>query len=164
MVWFDDSKVLGLDLPSLSGIMDNAVSVKQCSKVPGVYFLISNSEIVYVGSSDDTRSRIQVHLTCDKKIFDSYSIIACNFSDRRELFTVESYYIMLFEPRYNTNHPGSLDLISRKAARKDFDLEPNEFKQILKSGWVKAIAEYQGLVYYRRSDIEKALEEMDGAA
>ncbi|MGA1385964.1 MAG: GIY-YIG nuclease family protein [Flavobacteriaceae bacterium] len=61
----------------------------------GVYFLISNKKIVYVGQSKNVFARISAHKT---KVFDSFALIQC---DQNEIDVLESLYIHLLQPEQN---------------------------------------------------------------
>lgn len=63
--------------------------------VCGVYFLIKDSEIVYIGQSINIAARITSHK--DKK-FDSVSYVTCK---RSELDILESLYIIAYNPVLN---------------------------------------------------------------
>ena len=90
--------------------------------VCGVYFLIKDSEIVYIGQSINIASRITQHR--DKE-FDSVSYVACH---RSELDILESLYILAYKPPLNgtaggngDNRPStpiSLQMIIEKFGRK----------------------------------------------
>lgn len=62
----------------------------------GVYFLVDNEEIVYVGQSVNVYSRISQHVIK----FDKYAFVPCpvNLLDR-----LESFYIHFLRPRSNGN-------------------------------------------------------------
>lgn len=65
-----------------------------------IYFLISNSQIVYVGQSKNGGfDRIGAHLKYSDKQFDSYFIQACGEDEINE---VEAEYILKFTP-FTTN-------------------------------------------------------------
>lgn len=61
---------------------------------PGVYFLLHEEEIVYVGQSTSPGSRIAQHIK--DKIFDRVLLIPTN-----DLDNVEAKYIKKFQPKYN---------------------------------------------------------------
>lgn len=64
----------------------------------GVYFLLKDNEIVYVGTSDkDCTLRISIHKK--DKDFDKYYILECKDKKKREF--LESEYIFKFSPKYN---------------------------------------------------------------
>lgn len=64
----------------------------------GVYFLLRNGEIVYVGQSVDCRARVHTHK--QDKTFDNSYIIKCSES---ALNYVEAWFIDFFKPQYNKN-------------------------------------------------------------
>lgn len=63
----------------------------------GVYFLIADGEVVYVGQSKDVFKRVSTHRSGDKQ-FDSFSYIACGKDDVDRL---EALYIAMLMPRHN---------------------------------------------------------------
>jgi hypothetical protein len=64
----------------------------------GVYFLIKDNEVVYVGKSGDVHGRISQHWMLSKD-FDSYTYIACSGMEMDEL---ERYYIKSLLPPLNS--------------------------------------------------------------
>jgi excinuclease UvrABC nuclease subunit len=64
--------------------------------VCGIYFLIKNNEIVYIGQSINIHHRITNH--CRDKDFDKVSIIECN---KASLDDLEKEYINKFQPIIN---------------------------------------------------------------
>jgi len=72
----------------------------------GVYFLIDNYSIVYVGQSTNVFARIMSHRNeqYSKKVFDRYAYIPC---PKEVLDLVESIYIMMFTPKYNGGQNGN---------------------------------------------------------
>lgn len=68
-------------------------------RLRGVYFLIKNNEIVYVGQSTDIFSRISVHRKT--KDFDSYNYILFPEVSDEKLNNLEAEYIGKFTPKYN---------------------------------------------------------------
>lgn len=70
----------------------------------GIYFLLLDGEIVYVGQSLNIHSRMGNHLsTTNFKPFDSAAWIPV---DPAELKWVEAFYIAKFRPLYNFNPGG----------------------------------------------------------
>lgn len=65
----------------------------------GIYFLIKQDEIVYVGQSIDIFRRIGRH-KAEGKEFDSFSFIQC---EKEKLDYYESIYIGAFVPEQNYN-------------------------------------------------------------
>jgi len=70
---------------------------KQKPKVGGVYFLIYEDEIIYIGKTKNIYERIYHH----KIQFDFFTIIKCEELNLNEL---ERQYIMKFEPKYNKHY------------------------------------------------------------
>lgn len=94
----DSPKGVGLNIGTLLGsdyIMDFARPVKTTC---GIYFLIHERQIVYVGQSTNCHMRIGNHLNDPQKIFDSYFVIECK---EHFLDDLESSYIIKFQPKYN---------------------------------------------------------------
>lgn len=75
----------------------------------GIYFLIKNHNIVYVGSSSHLFTRIKSHITENKKDFDSFSYVVCEEQDR---LLLESKYILKYLPKYNESIPCSHENIN----------------------------------------------------
>jgi hypothetical protein len=73
------------------------------SEEVGVYFLIDNDEVVYVGQSVNIFSRISQH-KIDKK-FDRYAFIPCS---KENLDKLESLYIHFLRPRLNGKHKDNI--------------------------------------------------------
>jgi hypothetical protein len=67
------------------------------STVSGIYFLIRDGRIIYIGQSTNTLRRIARHID-DGKIFDSFTIAPCN---RDELNKMERIYITALCPEEN---------------------------------------------------------------
>lgn len=65
---------------------------------PGIYFLLRNSVVVYVGQAVDARRRIGEHLGDRTKPFDAVSFIPCV---KNRLNAVERHYIQKLMPEYN---------------------------------------------------------------
>jgi len=81
------------DLHSKDDIIQTSIKIP---RVCGVYFLIKECEIVYVGKSINVHNRLGSHL-CDKD-FDKINIIECGLT---QLNRLESLYIKRFKPKYN---------------------------------------------------------------
>ena len=66
----------------------------------GIYFLIDNDEIVYVGKSEKSIfERIRSHKKDDNKEFDSFFYKEIN--ENVDLNRIETMYIAKFTPKYN---------------------------------------------------------------
>lgn len=75
-------------------------SSRPFKKICGVYFIISGSQIIYVGQSVDVLSRIGGHENHWE--FDAYSFVECT---QEKLDLIESIYIHLFNPPLNGDGP-----------------------------------------------------------
>ncbi len=98
----------------------------------GVYFLLHQHDIVYVGSSICVYSRVQEHLKT--KIFDSFVFI---HTDKDNRLQIEELYINKFLPKYNKALQGAsyrseewIRAVLKKAGRRDIT---RRFKFILKT-------------------------------
>lgn len=76
---------------------DLLASAAPAANFTGIYFLILNQEVVYVGQSVDVLGRISRHKR-EGKQFDSYSYILCA---PEKLNTLEAQYITAFMPWLN---------------------------------------------------------------
>lgn len=74
------------------------------SHLSGVYFLIKDDEIVYVGQSKNIFSRIDTHKRNRKLIFDRVFYIYTPELDDLDRIELESKYISDILPRYNIAH------------------------------------------------------------
>ena len=68
----------------------------------GIYYLIKNGEVVYVGQATNVFTRIGIHIAKGEKFFDSfdYDRVSVEFLDERELMAIIEY-----NPRYNKALP-----------------------------------------------------------
>jgi hypothetical protein len=80
-------------------------------RICGVYFLIKDCEVIYVGQSVNIHSRIDEH---DRvKDFDTFTYIEC---EKENLSYLEARYISKFKPKLNYDSNGRLVLPLRIAA------------------------------------------------
>lgn len=68
----------------------------------GIYFLISDGEVVYVGQSIDVLNRIAQHKAKQIVKFDRFTLIECS---RDDLNRLERIYIQRLRPRCNVADP-----------------------------------------------------------
>ena len=87
------SMLTGQTLLCESSIVDAA---RQWVPPTGIYFLIKEKKIVYIGQSTNIFTRITTHAKYKK--FDSYSYIPC---DQSILDKLESLYIHVYQPELN---------------------------------------------------------------
>ena len=71
---------------------------KRFPVVLGVYFLIADREIVYVGQSQNILDRLGKHHAEGRINFDEYFILPC---EKEDLINLETIYIRKFNPKFN---------------------------------------------------------------
>lgn len=76
-------------------ILNNKISSNDLKKI-GIYFLIRNNDIVYIGQTKKGIERITKHFK--NKDFDSYYFYSC---DLKHLDILEALNIMFYKPKYN---------------------------------------------------------------
>jgi hypothetical protein len=79
----------------------------------GVYLLMSEGRVVYVGQSTNCHGRIGTHFAERSKKFDSYHIIECRPKD---LTRLETQYIAKFMPKYNILVPKAIGKMMSEAS------------------------------------------------
>lgn len=92
-------KVTGKGLLRHDQIVESA---KQWQELSGVYFLVDEDKVIYVGQSVNIYSRIPQHH--DKK-FDKFTYVLC---EPRFLNIVETLYIHCLQPKLNFDRNGNL--------------------------------------------------------
>jgi hypothetical protein len=103
----DEIELLGLaDVLARSHPRDRAV--------PGIYFLIRGTEIVYVGQSKNLPVRIQQHRRKNGMEFDRFTVYPCAAS---LLDKMEQHYIAMFRPPYNGSMKLTAEMLSGEDAR-----------------------------------------------
>ncbi len=83
-------------------LSDVLASVVKAPTSCGIYFLVKDMEVIYVGQSVDLFNRISKHRRAGVD-FDSYSFIEC---ERRELDALEMMYVTAFMPKQNWTFGG----------------------------------------------------------
>ncbi len=76
----------------------------------GVYFLLLDNKVVYVGKAKNIYSRIHSHILHDRKLFNR---VKYKEYDESELDAREYLCIQRFMPKYNIVHNGARKIISR---------------------------------------------------
>ena len=77
---------------------ENGKIFEYCNIQNGIYFLLKNDEVVYIGKSTRGFSRIGEHKNKD---FNKYAIL--EIKDKNMLNFYESKYILKYQPKYNGN-------------------------------------------------------------
>ena len=112
----------------------------------GVYFLIDQELIVYVGQS---RSNIIGRITAHKKdkIFDRYHVIECKESDLDQL---EAHYISQFTPIYNRSIRSNDKLIFIKQFSENISNHSGNMRYVVINN--KLYADITG-IYFHDEDL-----------
>ena len=84
------------DIPTISGLVN--ISDFPSYGTSGIYFLLDEDEIVYIGQSRDIRRRIGLHLSDGCKRFNSIRFFKCS---RARLDHNETRLIAFYRPKYN---------------------------------------------------------------
>lgn len=90
-----------IKIPEFKLSSENQIKNSSHEVIPsptGIYFLIQDKNIVYVGQSTNILSRIGAHLENKKIKFNRYSIIPCK---KEDLKILETYYIHKFNTKHN---------------------------------------------------------------
>jgi excinuclease UvrABC nuclease subunit len=80
-----------MELPAPAKLLD-------ATPICGIYFLLLNGSIVYVGQSTNVLQRVWNHQTEGIKEHDSVFYVECSI---KLLDSLEQHYIKLYKPRYN---------------------------------------------------------------
>ena len=87
--------------------------------VCGVYFLIREQQVIYVGQSVDVFARVVYHARERTKIFDRYTVVGCQAD---ELDKLEAHYIGRFNPPLNAVVPTNEAYKSLAQIKKAYDV------------------------------------------
>lgn len=114
-------------LKNVLEILDLAQPVAQLC---GIYFLIRDDQVIYIGKSKDVYSRIAEHRTRGRE-FTKFSVVPC---DLAHLAGIEAAYIKLFKPIGNRTHTGKKSrtgMPRKELARlvRDAKLATSNFRQ-----------------------------------
>ena len=91
-------------------ILSNSIQVTTPPMVNGIYFLILNDEIVYIGSSSNCTHRLSTHRRERNIVFNRYHVLNKPSTKGRYLVSLEAAYIRHYKPRFNrTFNPDYLE-------------------------------------------------------
>jgi len=110
-----------------SEIVENAVQYMNC-KFSGIYFLVKDFEIIYVGQSVNVSRRIIEHLK--SKNFDSFFAIDCKSTGLNDF---EAHYIAKFSPVLNKVMPPSTLLVRLNDYLMFYDFDTALLESVLHS-------------------------------
>lgn len=86
---------------SLASERDIVSASRPITKICGIYFLVRNERVVYVGQTLDIEDRVREHVLHGKR-FDRYYWVKCAPEDRLKL---EAVYIKELRPEENFKRP-----------------------------------------------------------
>lgn len=92
----------------------------------GVYFLLMDEDVVYVGGSNTLLSRLATHIRKRAMKFNRIAFVKC---DRRDVWTTEKAYIKAFDPIYNrrSGAPDGRSVLSVPRGRPAYVDDGHEF-------------------------------------
>lgn len=129
-------------------VLKHKIPISSRKVLMGIYFLIQDDEVVYVGRSGDVEGRISSHQTGPKE-FNHYSVIGCETEE--ELDRWEPHFIEKIRPPLNKKLPNTGEFISVPQAKLNYNFDIRELRRAV--GDHGAIL-YNGIVYYRKEDVE----------
>lgn len=133
------------DIKTKQQILESAQPIWK--SVTGVYLLIKDGKVVYVGQTGDIIARVSFHITEGVKQFDSFSYVECL---QTELNNVEAHYIYEFCPTYNIQTPSSNMYKTARGLKELFGLSAIIIKR-----WIKHFMIEDKRDLYRVSDFDE---------
>ena len=143
----DKNKLFSESMESIDRILEIKKPASELGK-SGIYFLIKDNVIVYVGQTRNSESRIYSHFNDASKEFDSYSFIPCH---EDELNDMEAYYVVTLNTEYNMTMPPNNVFKSVPQLKAIFGKGALDIRKAIK----KARAKIYFGSYYMVSDIAK---------
>ena len=113
--------------------------------ITGIYFLLHNSEIVFVGQSVNILVRVGQHWIQKEKEFDSFSFVPC---PAESLNLLQAHFICKFMPKYNSGGLPQQDMFKSLSQLKSIlGLDLYSVKKIIRLNNIK---DYNG--FYKMCD------------
>jgi hypothetical protein len=135
----------------LDQILKIAIRVDQVPCFSGIYYLIKDNVIVYVGQSTNVIARIAAHLAVREKVFDSYSFVQI---PAEELNHMEAKEIIRHRPIYNVGGlPCNTQYKSMEQLKKITGLSAIEIKHFARDNNILPVS-LNGLSYYSVNEFE----------
>ena len=100
--WSPTTKENGNEYSQDDILENSSIYIHDGFRYCGIYFLIEDNEIVYIGKSIDVKKRLKQHADYSEKLFNRIFFVQC---DKNELNKLEAYYILKFRPKYNIAIP-----------------------------------------------------------
>lgn len=120
--------------------------------IRGIYFLLQDVQIVYVGQSSNCHKRIHSHMASDEE-FNRFAIFSHDTTE--DLNTVEALHILKYQPRYNLSLPSTPLLLSAAWFRSN-RIPRYRLRRLVAREKLQAV-HFRDLTYYWRAEIEEAL-------
>jgi excinuclease UvrABC nuclease subunit len=135
-----------------------------CTAIRGIYFLIKDRELIYVGQAVNIYNRVASHKSQGVIDFDSYNWIECNVPD---LTAVEVEYILAFRPRLNQRIPRCDRFVTQQILR-DKGIGKLNFRKYVVTAKPKQYPLGMDVIYYDLHELKAdptfmALVEAEGA-
>jgi excinuclease UvrABC nuclease subunit len=124
---------------------------------PGIYFLLQDDEIVYVGKSADTGFRVATHYNQGEKVFNGHAVVEIVDTEARDYWEVE--YIVRFAPRYNASLPPSKKWVTLAILQRMTGQSKPTLKRIIRNLNIKdtngyyLAADFADLLPFKESDL-----------
>lgn len=112
----------------------------------GVYFLLDEDEIIYIGSSKHIVSRVYSH-TSSEKHFNQVRFISCDNESKEQL---EAQLIIEHNPKYNLGLPGVEDYVTLNHCLSQSKAELNSLIKELPVEFMRNSRNYIKTVNYKR--------------
>lgn len=97
-------------LLSEDAIQIGSIAVDYKPLLSGIYFLLSDGRVVYVGQAKNIKARIRQHKEDPNKVFDAYAYLSC---EEEYLDTLETLYILHLRPTQNKRCSGLYRILER---------------------------------------------------
>ena len=124
----------------LDTILDNRKRAHEI--ITGVYFLIRDLKVVYVGQSVDVIARVGSHRTNRVKQFDEYYFIRC---PEEYMNILEAHFIAKLSPAYNTSTPKNPVYKSKNLLKKALCCDMQTITRFIEKNQIQSHGKYYKL-------------------
>jgi hypothetical protein len=119
-------------------------------KIRGIYFLLENDELVYIGQSTNIMARISHHIADPDKSFNQHTIMPV--VPEVSLNDLEAILILKYKPKYNTSIPVNAFFCSKETARKRYGIPGNIMNKAIRAEALHPIY-LAGRVYFELREL-----------
>ena len=133
---------------SRTQVLELAVPVQQVP-IRGIYFLLFENAVVYVGQSANCLNRIHLHTAMGKE-FDSFSIVEVKDGNLND---IEAENILFHEPKYNGLPPSNSLFTSAHVAKQRYGVSKAAINQAVKLGCLHPRL-YGSSIYYWIAELD----------